>query len=154
MEEKTKHLLTEDASKWRPIMPFVIPAATAFIFGTLMTIVARVWDRPFLLEWIHPDILLDISVGLVVGVVYLLATIIFNVKQSDDTMHSAIAFLISAIPMMLVWNVYSYNSFNWLSGLLTLAGFIVMSFAGVGLCFLCMLIFLIVTEKQPQQLTW
>jgi hypothetical protein len=118
-------------SSWMLAIPFITSMTANMILGALMALADNLWDRPAWIDWIPPGVLFAICGGLTAGSIYLLTMAKFNIKGGGSLIYPASVFLASCLPMMLIWDKYSCNGFDSISGLLTLAGFIIMGFVGM-----------------------
>lgn len=140
--------LTRQEKRRISIIPFITTMFATLIAGALMALVDKLWDRPVWIDWIHPGVLFAVFGGLTAGITDILTMAKLNVKKSGSPIYSAVVFLASCTSMMIVWNKYSCNGFNKLSGPLTLIGFIVFGFLGIRISLLCSFIKKALTGKQ------
>lgn len=113
------------------IIPCIGSIIATLIVGASMALVDRLWDRPGWIDWIPPGAIFAIMGGLTAGIVFIGIMAALKINEINNLTYPAFVLVASCGPMMLVWNVYSCNGFNWVSGPLTLAGFIVMGFIGM-----------------------
>lgn len=118
-------------NRQKMVLPFIFSAFATLAAGALMALVDRLWDRPLWIDWIHPGAFFAIIGGLSSGIVYILTMVHFDIKERGSLTYPLLVLLSSSVPMLLVWNVYSCNALNLLSGFLTLIGFIVAGFAAI-----------------------